>query len=56
MVGYAPDQDSLARKVAIVAVLVIEGIDTGFYSWAKNEGLLEEPKWKAKHESIASSL
>jgi len=37
MVEYGPGQESLARVVAIGSDLVIDGIDPGFYSWAKSE-------------------
>ena len=42
MSGYGPGQESLARVVAIGTDLVIDGIDQDFYSWAKNEGIIDK--------------
>ncbi len=41
-VGYGPDQESMARVVAIGADLAIDEIDQAFYSWAKREGIINE--------------
>jgi hypothetical protein len=42
MVGYGPNQDALARVVAIGIELAIVGIDKEFYSWAKSEGIIDQ--------------
>ena len=42
MVGYGPNQESLARVVAIGTDLVTDNIDHAFYSWAKNEADFNE--------------
>lgn len=42
MAVYGPDQESLARVVAIGTDLVIDGIDEGLYYWAKDDGILEK--------------
>jgi hypothetical protein len=42
MVGCGPDQETLARIVAIGTDFVIDGIDQEFYSWAKSEGIINE--------------
>jgi hypothetical protein len=42
MVGYGPNRDSLARVVAIGTDLAIDGIDMGFYSWGKAEGIIDK--------------
>jgi hypothetical protein len=42
MVQYGPDQESLARVVAIGTDSVIDEIDQGFYSWAKSESIIDK--------------
>ena len=42
MVQYGPNQESLARVVAIGIDLVIPDIDESFYSWAKSEGIIDK--------------
>ena len=42
MVEYAPNRESLARVVAIGLDLVIDDIDQAFYSWAKNEAIIDK--------------
>ena len=42
IVEYGPGQEALARVVAIGMDLVIDGIDQGFYSWAKSEAIIDK--------------
>src|SRR4030043_1443641 len=42
MVQYGPNQEALARVVAIGLDLVIDEIDPAFYSWAKSEGIIDK--------------
>jgi len=42
MVEYGPENESLARVVAIGLDLVINEIDQSFYSWAKNESIINK--------------
>ena len=42
MVSYGPDQESLARVVAIGTESVIDEIDQGFYAWAKSESIIDK--------------
>lgn len=38
--SYGPEQESLARVVAIGLNLSVESIDRKFYDWAKEEGII----------------
>lgn len=38
--SYGPDQESLARVVAIGLDLALNDIDKSFYEWAKNENII----------------
>ncbi len=40
MVSFGPNQESLARVVAIGINLVANDIDESFYSWAKSEEMI----------------
>jgi hypothetical protein len=42
MVAYGPNQESLARVVAIGLDSVIDDIDQVYYSWAKNENIINK--------------
>lgn len=42
MVQAGPNRESLARVVAIGRDMAIPGIDQSFYSWAKNEGIIDK--------------
>ena len=42
MVQHGPDQESLARVVAIGTDSVIDEIDQGFYSWAKSRSIIDK--------------
>ncbi len=42
MVGYGPDQESLARVVAIGIDSAIKEIDQEYYSWVKSEGIINK--------------
>lgn len=42
MVAHGTDKESLAIVVAIGRYLVSDGIDKQFYSWARNEEIIEE--------------
>lgn len=40
MASYGPEQESLARVVAIGLDLAVESIDRKFHDWAKEEGII----------------
>lgn len=40
MASYGPEQESLARVVAIGLDLAVQNIDRKFYDWAKAEGII----------------
>jgi len=42
MVGHGPQNESLARVVAIGTDQAIQGIDRHFYSWAKGERIIDK--------------
>lgn len=42
MIRIGPDQESLARVVAIGLDLAINDIDKSFYEWAKNENMISD--------------
>ena len=42
MVQYGPNQESLARVVAIGLDFVVPDIDGSFYSWAKSEAIIDK--------------
>ncbi len=42
MVSYGPDQESLARVVAIGIDMAANDIDESFYSWAKSESFIDK--------------
>jgi len=42
MVLHGPNQEALARVVAIGIDLVVDDIDDSYYSWAKKEGIIHQ--------------
>jgi hypothetical protein len=50
MASYGPEQESLARVIAIGLDLAVENIDRKFYDWAKEEGIISDEsviiEWK----------
>lgn len=41
-VGYGPDQQALARVIAIGLTLVSDEVDKSFYEWAKDEQVISD--------------